>query len=206
MSHLRRPLHGHLHPRHPRPALLVAVPVALVLSGCGASMDAQTYAPRTQVDGTNVTLDEIAVRNARVEPPAGGVTLEQGGDATVTMTVVNRGEEADTLEAVTTEAADDAVVLDQGRPGEVEVPPGEITDSASVVLRGLSEELFVGQYVELTLRFARAGDVEALVPVATTGRAGRPVFTGEPGSEEGEPALGGPAGGHSEEEGEAEEG
>lgn len=196
--------HRHLHPRRPRPALLVAVPVALVLSGCGASMDAQTYAPRTQVDGTNVTLEELAVRNARVEPPAGGIAFEQGGEATVTMTVVNRGEEDDTLESVTTEAAEEAVVLDQGRPGEVEVPAGGISDSASVVLRGLSEELLVGQYVELTLRFTRAGDVEALVPVATTGRAGRPVYTGEPGSEEGEPALGGPAGGHSEEEGEEE--
>lgn len=195
--------HRHLHPRRPRPALLVAVPVALVLSGCGASMDAQTYAPRTQVDGTNVTLEELAVRNARVEPPAGGIAFEQGGEATVTMTVVNRGEEDDTLESVTTEAAEEAVVLDQGRPGEVEVPAGGISDSASVVLRGLSEELLVGQYVELTLRFTRAGDVEALVPVATTGRAGRPVYTGEPG-EEGEPALGGPAGGHSEEEGEEE--
>jgi len=167
-------------------------------------MDAQTYAPRTQVDGTNVTLDEIAVRNARIEPPAGGIALEQGGDATVTMTLVNRGEEADTLESVTTAAADEAVVLDQGRPGEVEVPPGGSTDGASVVLRGLSEELLVGQYVELTMRFTRGGDVQALVPVATTGRAGRPVFTGEPGSEEGEPALGGPAGGHSEQEGAGE--
>ena len=202
MSYLRR----HLHPRRPRPVLLVAVPVALVLSGCGASMDAQTYAPRTQVDGTNVTVEEIAVRNARIEPPAGGIRLEQGGDATLTMTVVNRGEEADTLESASTGAADEAVVLDQGRPSEVEVPAGGSTDGASIVLQGLNEELLVGQYVELTLRFARAGEVEALVPVATTGRAGRPVYTGEPGSEEGEPALGGPAGGHSEEEGEQEEG
>lgn len=198
--------HRHLHPRRPRPALLVAVPVALVLSGCGASMDAQTYAPRTQVDGTNVTLDELAVRNARIEPPAGGITLEQGNDARVTMTITNRGDEADTLESVTTDAADEAVVLDRGRPGEVELPARGITSSASVVLRGLSEDLLVGQYVPLTLRFTRGGDVEALVPVATTGRAGRPVYTGEPGSEEGEPALGGPAGGHSEEEAAAEEG
>ena len=120
-----------------------------------------------------------------------------------TSTSTSSAVESDQVDG-STEAADEAVLLDQGRPGEVEVPAGGISGSASVVLRGLSEELLVGQYVELTLRFTRGGEVEALVPVATTGRAGRPVYTGEPGSEEGEPALGGPAGGHSEEEGEEE--
>jgi len=66
------------------------------------------------------------------------------------------------------------------------------------VLRDLTKDLVTGEYVRLTFRFERAGSTDVLVPAATTGRAGRPILTGEPGSKEGEPALQGPAGGHSE--------
>jgi len=66
------------------------------------------------------------------------------------------------------------------------------------VLRKLTGDLITGEYVTLTFRFERAGTFDVLVPIATTGRAGRPALTGEPGSQEGEPALQGPTGGHSD--------
>lgn len=190
MSH---PLHRRLRPL----ATLAVAPLLLAVAGCGATLDAQTYATRTAVDATNASVGDIAVRNLRIEPPAGGITLDEGSDARVSLVIVNQGPDADTLLSVSSPEADEVVLLDAGRPAEIEVPAfGSTEGQASFILRGLTSSLLAGEYVTMTLRFERAGDIETLVPVATTGRAGRDVFTGEPGSEEGEPALGGPAGGH----------
>jgi len=176
--------------------------LALALSGCGAGLDAQTYQTRTVGDASNADLGPLAVRNIFVNPPAGGFTYPAGADALGVFRVTNRGAEADTLLEVSSKDAAEVVLLVDGAPAELEVPAGGSTEeSAGFVLRDLAEDLVTGEFVTLTLRFERAGSVDVLVPVATNGRAGRPVFTGEPGSEEGEPALQGPAGGHSEEEG-----
>ena len=184
--------------RRPRSTSLAVAPLALVLAGCGAGLDPQTYGERTAVDATNVSDGTIDVRNLRVEPPAGGIRYDEGADATVNLTIINSSSGSDTLVSATSPEADEVVLLQDGRPVEVEVPASGSTEGrATLILRGLTSELLVGEYVTLTLRFAEGGNLEVLVPVATNGRANRDVFTGEEGSEEGEPALGGPAGGHS---------
>lgn len=181
--------------------------LALALSGCGAGLDAQTYQTRTVGDASNADLGPLAIRNAFVNPPAGGFTYPAGADARGVFRVTNGSPEADTLLEVTSEDAAEVAVLADGAPGELEVPAGGSTEeSAGFVLRDLAEDLMTGEFVTLTFRFERAGTLDVLVPVATNGRAGRPVFTGEPGSEEGEPALQGPAGGHAKKEAEGEEG
>lgn len=186
-------------PRHPRTAALALAPLLLALAGCGVSMSPNTYAERAAVDASNVSLGSLAVRNLRVEPPSSGISFEPGSDATANLTVVNTGPTADTLVSATSPDAEQVVLLLDGRPSEVEVPAGGSTEAAgSFILRGLTSELRIGEYVTVTLRFAEGGSLDVLVPVATNGRADREVFTGEPGSEEGEPALGGPAGGHSD--------
>jgi len=181
--------------------LLAVAPLLLAVAGCGATLDAQTYAPRTAVDSTNATINDIAIRNLRIEPPAGGITLTQGDDAPVSLVVTNTGGEPDQLLSVESPAAQDVALLTGGRPGEFEVPAGGSTQGeSSLLLQSLTADLLTGEYVPMTLRFERAGDIEVLVPVATSGRVTRDVFTGEPDSEEGEPALGGPAGGHGSED------
>ena len=181
--------------------------LALALSGCGAGLDAQTYQTRTVGDASNVDLGPLAVRNVAVNPPTGGFTHPAGADVRGVFLVANSGGEADTLLEITSEAAAEVVALQDGAPAELAVPAGGSTGaSGGFVLRDLTEDLVTGEYVTMTFRFERAGSVEVLVPVATNGRAGRPVLTGEPGSEEGEPALQGPAGGHSKEGSEGGEG
>ncbi|MBC7373289.1 MAG: hypothetical protein H7323_04800, partial [Frankiales bacterium] len=102
----------------------------------------------------------------------------------------------DQLVAITSPAGQ-VVLLQDGAPTALAVPAtGGTGERGSFILRGLTAPLVTGEYVTMTFRFATAGTVQVLVPVATTGRSNRPGRTGEPGSEEGEPALQGPAGGH----------
>lgn len=181
--------------------------LALALSGCGAGLDAQTYQTRTVGDASNADLGPLAIRNVSVNAPAGGFTYPAGADARGTFRVTNRGSEPDTLLEITSEGASEVAVLADGAPSELEVPAnGSTEQSGGFVLRDLTEDLVTGEFVTLTFRFERAGTLDVLVPIATNGRAGRPVLTGEPGSAEGEPALQGPAGGHSKEGAEGEAG
>lgn len=181
--------------------------LALALTGCGAGLDAYTYQERPQAENVNLNLQPLAIRDVHVKPPSNGRTYEAGGEAFGGFTVSDTGTEGDTLLGITSPDAAEVVPTVDGRPVTVEVPPrGTTGTSTGFVLRGLNADLRSGEYVTLVFEFEQAGTVEALVPVRTTGRTDRPAFTGEPGSEEGEPALQGPAGGQAEEEGAAEGG
>lgn len=188
--------------------LAVAGLLTLALTGCGAGLEAQTYQSRTVADATNANLGSLTVRNVSVVAPAGGYTYAAGTDARGVFTVTNTGTEDDRLVEITSPAAGEVVLLSGGAPAEVDVPArGTTGGTASFILRGLTGPLVTGEIVTMTFRFERGGDLEVTVPIATNGRPDRPVYTGEEGSEEGEPALQGPAGGHhGGEEAEGEEG
>ena len=181
-----------------RMPLLVALPLTLALSGCGVGLRAQTYQERTVADATNVNIGQVELRNLSILPPSGGRTYPVGADAQAVATVLNNSGHNDRLVSVTTPAAAQVVVTIGGAPASLAVPAGAVSDrSLLLILRGLTAPLSTAQSVMLTFRFERAGEIQVPVPVAVNGRADRPVFTGEPGSAEGEPALGGPTGGHS---------
>ncbi|MCW2614014.1 MAG: hypothetical protein JWN08_1008 [Frankiales bacterium] len=194
------------HPRRLAPLRLGAAGLlALALTGCGAGLEAQTYQTRTVADATNANLGTLSVRNLAVRPPAGGRVHEAGSDARGSFTVANTGTEPDVLLEITSPAASEVVLLSGGAPKELDVPARGTTGSeGSFILRGLTSDVGTGEVVTVTMRFERAGTLEAIVPVQTSGRTDRPARTGEPGSEEGEPALQGPAGGHHEDEAEQE--
>lgn len=182
---------------------LLAVATAVSVSACGAGREPQTYQKRNAAEATNASAGDLALRNITVEAPGSGDVYEIGDDATVIITVTNRGEEEDTLVEVTSSAAEEVAVLALGRERDMVVPGRGSTGSAvELELRGLTRPLRPGEYVDLTLRFKDNGSAEVLVPVATTGETDRPVYTGERFEGGEEPALQGPAGGHSEEDGE----
>jgi len=191
--------------RRPLPPLTRPVTgglLALVLTGCGASLDAQTYQERNQADAANTAVGTIALRGLSVEPGGDDRTHEAGEDAEVFVTLTNRDDEADTLVEVTTPDAESVELLVDGEQSDdgIEVPAlGSTEDVATLRLVSLTEELREGEYTTLTFRFERSGRVEVPVPVRSPGRTDRPVYTGEEGGE-GEPALQAPAGGHHGEE------
>lgn len=184
-----------------RPAVtgLVALSLTAALAGCGAGLKAQTYQTRNAGDASNVNVGALSVRNVSVLPPAGGRIHPVGGQAPGVLAITNTGSQPDRLIEASSPGAAEVVLTQDGKPGGVDVPAsGSTGESAGFVLQGLTAPLGTGEYVTMTLRFERSGTVEVLVPVAVTGRSQRPSRTGEPGSPEGEPALQGPGGGHSE--------
>ena len=193
-------------PRRPLTALsrpVVGGLLALALTGCGASLDAQTYQERNQADAANTAVGTIALRGVSVEPGGEDRTHEAGEDVEVFLVMTNDDDEDDTLLEVTTPDAESVELLVEGEvsDGGIDVPAlGSTGQSASVRLVSLTEELREGEYTTLTFRFERSGSVEVPVPVRSPGRTDRPVYTGGEG-EEGEPALQAPAGGHGEESG-----
>jgi copper(I)-binding protein len=181
--------------------------LALALTGCGATLDAQTYQERTQADASNTAVGTLSLRGISVEPGGRDRTHEAGDDVEVSLVLTNADDEADTLVEVTTSDAESVELLDDGEASDgIEVPAlGSTGETASLRLVSLTEELREGEYTTLTFRFERNGSVEVAVPVRSPGETDRPVYTGEEGGEE--PALQAPAGGHGEEgEGEGEQG
>ena len=194
MSTPRRPFHALARPA-------VGGLLALALTGCGATLDAQTYQERSNADATNTAVGTIALRGVSVEAGGGDRAHEVGSDAEVFLVLTNDDDEADTLVEVTTPDADAVELLVDGEESDgIEVPAlGSTGDSASLRLVSLTEELREGEYTTLTFRFEDNGPIEVAVPVRSPGRTDRPVYTGGEG-EEGEPALQAPAGGHGGEE------
>ncbi len=192
-----------MSPRH-RTALTASLAAGLLLTatGCGVGRSAQTYQERTAADSTSQAVGLLDLRNLAVLPPLVGEVLSTGSSARAVLTVVSDDTEPDRLLSVSSPAAGTVVVIVNGRTGQVVVPPkGSTGNAVELVLQELTGDFRTGTFVPMTLRFERNGAVDVQVPVRLTGRTERPI-TGGPGNAEGEPALGGPAGGHGEGAGE----
>lgn len=157
--------------RLPRTAPVIAAGLVLVLTGCGANFESQTYATRSSAEGTNAAAGAIAVRDVAIAPPESGDTYDEGDDVDVELTLTNDGPEDDRLVEVTTPAADSVELLSDGEEvDELELPRLATTgNQAGLRLLGLGEDLRPGLYVELTMRFEVNGETTVQVPVATTG-------------------------------------
>jgi copper(I)-binding protein len=184
-----------------RAASCVLALATAALAGCGANLDPQTYAERNNADSSNAAVGQIALRNVLVRAPRGDAVHEAGGNARVTATLTNSGAEEDRLVEATTSAAE-TVVVRSGEDGDSVVVPRGGSTTVTLELQGLTRDLRPAEYIEVTFRFAQNGEQSVLVPVATTGRTDRPVYTGERFEGGEEPALQAPAGGgHGESEG-----
>jgi hypothetical protein len=137
--------------------LAAAASTLLVLSGCAAGQEAETSQSYNPTDGRNVNVpadaafddDYIAVRNA--------IVVSDGGPASITVTLINNGAEAELLSEA---RIGDQTAVFVGGP--VELVPGQ-----SVRIGGGSGRIALveaggvepGDWTELTLTFSRAGSV-----------------------------------------------
>jgi copper(I)-binding protein len=185
--------------------VLVTVLVGAGLAGCGVGRTPQTYLERGLGDATNTGVGAVELRNISLVPPDGGDVHEEGSDVPVTLTITNSSDRADQLVAVTTDAAEEVEIVTESGAENAQIPAfGSTGGEVTLLLKELTAPVRTGEFVSMTFRFADSGTVEALIPVALTGMTDRPVYTGEEGSEEGEPALQAPTGGHGEEPAEPE--
>jgi copper(I)-binding protein len=189
--------------------VLLLSPVAL--SACSAGQVAQTATQvRDKVGGTAMA-EHITVRDARLAYPTSG-EYAAGDDAELLVVITNDSEADDTLVGITGEGFDAAEVtggteagrtpstgggasgaLDVTIPAETNVFIGE--DGPTIELTGLADALTVGQGLDVTMSFERAGDVQVRVPVAVPTRElprGEAFdFHEEEAAGEGEEQLGG---------------
>ncbi len=155
----------------PTPHRRLSGPVAgllavLLAAGCGAGNRAQTYQQQTEADTTNDAVGAIAVRNLAIPAPPQGFVYKAGSDAPLQVILVNDGGEADRLVSASTPAARSVQVV--GPTPTLEVPRLATSDPAyQLQLRGLTRDLAVGSWIELTLNFERNGSKTLLAPVHT---------------------------------------
>ncbi|QMW66906.1 hypothetical protein H4N58_02855 [Mumia sp. ZJ1417] len=145
-----------------RRALVTAVVagLALTLAGCGTGFNAQTSAVYQAAIGTNNRSTDVEVLNALF-------VKNEDGTATLSAGVVNQALQSDSLTTI------NAATL-AGTPVEVTfegpfaVPVRRLAHLGTkpqAVIAG--DELFAGQFLNISLTFANAGDVEMQVPIVT---------------------------------------
>ena len=183
--------------RRPVALAVTAVLSAVTLSACGTGLQAQTYKERRPYESTNAELDRLALRNLALEAVSEEEGAPEGGGALLTGVIVNEGEQDDALVAVQTDIARDIQLVSEAGAPQLDVPAGRSTGTEwQVQLSGLTREVRVGEYVSVTLEFAKAGRTTVQVPVRA----------GDNGLEEREVAQNPYGEGEGGEEGEAEGG
>jgi copper(I)-binding protein len=191
--------------RRPSTRLVAALAVAVVpvaLAGCGAGQRAQTANEFSVVDGASANVGLMGVRNAGITAPADPAGYTKGGQATLSMTVINNGNSADTLVSVTTPSAARATIAAPtptaaastaatattgiSVPANGAVAVGTATGSAKITLANLSARLVPGELVSVTMNFRGAGQVTLQLPVKlVAGQTGGQTVDVSPSSEAG---------------------
>ena len=160
--------------------VLLVSPVAL--AACSAGQVTQTATQERDKVGALAQVGDLTIRAVRLASP-GEDGYARGDDAELQLAVVNGGTEDDTLADVSGEGFGD-VEFDDGSTASgvgssggsasdegIEIPAGASVfigaDELGVTLTDLDEELTVGQYLELTFTFEKAGEVTIPVTVAT---------------------------------------
>ena len=161
-------------------ALLLS-PVAL--SACSAGQVTQTNTQEQNV-GNQADVGPLNLRALQLPYPTGGF-YPSGSDARLLGAVVSTADAPDTLVGIKGDAFTDVEVVDPtaaapapgAAPAPLSVPvPANGTlflsngQGPAVTLVGLSDQLGVGQYVDVTFTFANAGDVTVPVPVGVASR------------------------------------
>ena len=155
--------------------VLLLSPVAL--TACSAGQVTQTATQERDKTGGMAQVGDLTLRQVALENPRGGI-YEDGDDAELRMTVVNSGREDDTLVGIEGEGFGDAEIRTSGASGastgggsdEIEIPADSTVfvgeDDATITLTDLGESLTTGQYLDLTLTFENAGEIDVQVTVA----------------------------------------
>ncbi|MCC9708451.1 copper chaperone PCu(A)C [Streptomyces sp. MNU76] len=141
-------------------AFLVVGCLAVVVGATGCGSDGGDYNP----PGANARVGPVLIRYAHIaEPPDG--PWEKGDDAPFYVWFFNQGQESDRLLGAETTVARsvDIVDADGAVRGPVALPTGKLVElekgRAHLLLRDLRQQIRGGDYVWITLRFERAGEI-----------------------------------------------
>lgn len=153
---------GSISIRRPSARMLavgIGLAAVLPLTACGAGTKAETTFEHTTINGLNTASGPILIRDAFVAGPG-----TQGGSVTAYMGLFNTGAEDDQLTSATSNAASSVTL-----PGNVTVRAGSgallTPGNAGLTITGLKSPVLVGSSVPVTLTFAKAGQIQMLLPV-----------------------------------------
>lgn len=151
-----------------RRGLVTAAAVALVplFSACSSGLDSSPLAAVRNVShGDNARVGDMLIRNAFVLGPTPGERIPQGGKAAVYFTLVSRENTADRLVSVSAPRTAGSVTISGS---SIDIPPQQVVNVGStpnrVILSGLTQPLVPGNFVTVTLRFAKAGSTTLSLP------------------------------------------
>jgi copper(I)-binding protein len=156
---------------HARGSLL-AVATLLVIGLCGAcGYEDGSEEERQNPPGATADVGAVSIQFAHVAEPR-DEPWQEGDDVPAYLRVLNEGRQPDALVGAETPVADSVTIVGadgQELPGGVPLPPHEPRElyegKSHLVLNDIHERLRGGDYLDLTLRFDRAGSVTLQVHV-----------------------------------------
>ena len=156
---------------------LVAL-VAVLLSGCGAGQISQMATQEPAVNGNKVTINNVALRDVRMQAVQTGDFLQPGRTVNLVAVAVNQSPDvADRLVSVTSDVGAVTIggdarlpaggMLFIGTPDGQKVAPGPLESNNAVKATvALAKPISNGLTYNFTFNFEMAGQACVLVPVS----------------------------------------
>jgi hypothetical protein len=157
--------------------VLVALAVA-VLTGCGVGQISQMATQEPAVNGNKVTLNNVALRDIRMQAVQTGDFLQPGKTVDLVLVAVNQSPDVpDRLVGVTTDIGTVTISGDArlpasgmlfiGTPEGQKVAPGPIGSSnAAKATVNLAKPISNGLTYNFTFNFEKAGQASVTVPIS----------------------------------------
>jgi len=157
-------------------ALVAAL--ATALSGCGTGQISQTAAQEPAVNGNRVTLNNVALRDIRIQAAQTGDFLQPGRTVDLVLVAVNLSPDVtDRLVSITSDIGTVTVsgdarlpaggMLFVGAPEGQRVAPGPLeSNNAARATVNLTKPITNGLTYNFTFNFEKAGQASVMVPIS----------------------------------------
>jgi hypothetical protein len=162
-----------------RVAIIGSVAVlATALSGCGTGQISQTAAQEPAVNGNRVTLNNVALRDIRIQAAQTGDFLQPGRTVDLVLVAVNLSPDVtDRLVSITSDIGTVTVSGDThlpaggmlfiGPPEGQRVAPGPLEpNNAARATVNLTKPITNGLTYNFTFNFEKAGQASVMVPIS----------------------------------------
>ncbi|WP_370530901.1 hypothetical protein [Mycobacterium paragordonae] len=159
-------------------AWLAAVVLAVVaLSGCGTGQISQTAAQEPAVNGNRLTINNVALRDIRIQAAQTGDFLQPGKTVDLVLVAINNSPDVnDRLTGITSDIGNVTVSGDAklpagkmliiGTPDGQAVAPGPAEgNGAAKATVNLSKPITNGLTYKFTFKFEKAGEASVQVPI-----------------------------------------
>ncbi len=158
--------------------LAVAGVVAAAVSGCGAGQISQTAVQEPAVNGNKVTVNNVALRDIRMQAVQTGDFLQPGRAADLVLVAVNQSPDLpDRLLSINTDIGNVMLVGDArlpaggmlfiGTPDGQNVAPGPLqANQAAKATVILNKPITNGLTYDFSFTFEKAGEAKVEVPIS----------------------------------------